>query len=62
MVGLFLFVVFIFTCGVCRIVPVLASVFPFQISSLQVGLRALFYRSWSDSASPLPFLYLTFGV
>ena len=39
--GLFFFVVFIFPYGVGRIVPVLPSLSPFQISFLQVGRRAL---------------------
>jgi len=62
MLGLLFFVVFIFPCGVRRIVPVLTCLFPFQISSLRVGRRALICGSWSDGASTLPFLYLSFGV
>ena len=62
MLRLFFFVVFIFPCGVRRIVPVPPSLFPFQISSLRVGRRALICGSWSDGASTLYFLYLSFGV
>ena len=60
--GLFFFVVFIFSSGFGRIVPVLSSLFPFQISSLRVGWHALICGSWLDGASTLPFLYLSFGV
>jgi len=64
MLGLFFFVVFIFPCGVRLKVPVLPSprLFPFQISSLRVGPHALILRFWSDGASTLPFLHLSFGV
>jgi len=62
MLGLFSFVVFIFPCGIRLIVPVLPSLFPYQITSQWVGWRALIRGSWSDRASILPFLYLSFGV
>ena len=62
MLGLFFFVVFNVPCGIRRIVPVLPSLFPFQISSLRVGRRTLICGSWSDGASTLPFLYSSFGV
>jgi len=43
MLGLFFFVLIIFPCGVQLIVPVLPSLFPFQISSLPVGRHALIF-------------------
>ena len=62
MLGLSFSVVFIFPCGVRQIVPVLPCLFAFQISSLQVGRRALIFGSWSDGALTLPFSYLSFAL
>jgi len=60
--GLFFFVVFIVPCSIRQIVPVLPSLFPFQISFLRVDQHTLIVRSWSDGESTLRFLYLLFGV